>query len=107
MQASTPANTWNRKALLCSFETSQTQILLPALVLLLDIAFFSAGTAIVLLADSLLLGAGLAGLGTNRLMNVDWSERTSPAAGYAVAPAMVAAAIAARYLPVTGNDLGL
>ena len=47
MQASTPANTWNRKALLCSFETSRTQILLPALVLLLDIAFFSAGTAIV------------------------------------------------------------
>jgi fatty acid desaturase len=55
MQASPPANTWNRKALLCSFETSKTQILLPALVLLLDIAFFSAGTAIVLLADSLLL----------------------------------------------------
>jgi len=55
MQASTQANTWNRKALLCSFETSKTQILLPALVLLLDIAVFSAGTAVVLLADSLLL----------------------------------------------------
>ena len=55
MQATTQASTWNRKALLCSFETSKTQFLLPALVLLLDIAFFSAGTAIVLLADSLLL----------------------------------------------------
>ena len=55
MQAGTQANTWNRKALLCSFETSRTQILLPAMVLLLDIAFFSVGTAIVLLADNLLL----------------------------------------------------
>ena len=43
MQAGTQANTWNRKALLCSFETSRTQILLPAMVLLLDIAFFSVG----------------------------------------------------------------
>ncbi len=61
----------------------------------------------ILLADSLLLGAGLTGLGASRLMGQDWSARTSPAVGYAVAPAMVAAAVAARYLPVTGRDIGL
>jgi len=50
MQATTP---WNRKALLCSFETSSKQFVLPALVLLLDIALFSGGTALVLMVDSL------------------------------------------------------
>ncbi|MDH4310132.1 MAG: fatty acid desaturase [Gammaproteobacteria bacterium] len=55
MQASSQASNWNRKALLCSFETSRTQVALPAMVLLLDIALFSAGTAVVLLPDGLLL----------------------------------------------------
>jgi omega-6 fatty acid desaturase (delta-12 desaturase) len=50
MQATT---TWNRKSLLCAFETSKTQLFLPALVLLLDIALFSVGTLLVLMVDSL------------------------------------------------------
>jgi omega-6 fatty acid desaturase (delta-12 desaturase) len=50
MQATT---TWNRKALLCAFETSKTQLFLPALVLLLDIALFAVGTLLVLMVDSL------------------------------------------------------
>jgi hypothetical protein len=59
----------------------------------------------VLLANSLLVGAGLAGVGTNRLIEPQWSARVSPAIGYATAPAMAAAAAIARYLPVTGNDV--
>ncbi len=47
------ASTWNRKALLCAFETSSTQILLPTLVLLLDVAIFAGGTALVLMLDSI------------------------------------------------------
>ena len=45
------ATTWNRKALLCAFEKSPS-LLLPALVLLFDLALFGAGSALVLLAAS-------------------------------------------------------
>jgi len=50
MQVTTP---WNRKLLLAAFETSKRQIFLPALVLLLDILLFAAGTLLVLMVDSL------------------------------------------------------
>lgn len=48
------ANDWNRKSLLSSFEHS-SPLLLPGLVLLLDLALFCAGSAVVLLAGSLAL----------------------------------------------------
>ena len=46
------ATSWNRKALLSSFEKSPP-LLLPATVFLLDVALFGAGTVLVLLAASL------------------------------------------------------
>jgi omega-6 fatty acid desaturase (delta-12 desaturase) len=49
------ATPWNRKALLSSFEQSSPSLLLPALVLVFDLALFGAGTALVLLASSLAL----------------------------------------------------
>jgi omega-6 fatty acid desaturase (delta-12 desaturase) len=45
------ATTWNRKALLCSFEKSPS-LLLPAMVFAFDLALFGAGTVLVLLAAS-------------------------------------------------------
>ena len=44
-------------------------------------------------------------MGTERLIEPKWSARVSPAVGYSVAPAMLAAAAIARYLPVTSNDV--
>jgi omega-6 fatty acid desaturase (delta-12 desaturase) len=67
------ASTWNRKALLCSFETSKAQFLLPALVLLLDIAIFAGGTALVLLIDSVwmkLIGSAIVTIAIVRLFLV-------------------------------------
>ena len=49
------ATPWNRKVLLSSFEQSSPSLLLPALVLVFDLALFGAGTALVLLASSLAL----------------------------------------------------
>lgn len=49
------ATNWNRKALLSSFEQSSPPLLLPALVLLFDLALFGASTALVLLASNLAL----------------------------------------------------
>ena len=59
----------------------------------------------IVLANSLLVGAGLAGMGVSRLLEPEWSARVPAAVGYSVLPAMVAAAAVARYLPVTSNDV--
>ncbi|HEX7599152.1 MAG TPA: hypothetical protein VF518_13130, partial [Polyangia bacterium] len=59
----------------------------------------------ILTANSLLVGAGLAGLGTNRLLYDPMPSGVSPTVGYGIAPAMVGAMIASRYMDVTTNDL--
>ena len=59
----------------------------------------------VFLADSLVLAGGIGGLGVER-MATDSTRLDVPAwLGYSAAPAMVAFAIASRYLDVSTNDL--
>ena len=57
------------------------------------------------LANSLLVGVGLAGMGIDRLTEPTWSLRVPAAVAYSTVPAMLAAATVARYLPVTSNDV--
>jgi hypothetical protein len=61
----------------------------------------------ILLANSFLVGAGLAGMGGKLALSGELGGPLSPLVGYGMAPAMVGATVAARYLPVTNNDLGL
>lgn len=61
----------------------------------------------IVLANTLVLGAGLTGAGGYTLAQPGKPFRISPLAGYGTAPAMVGAAMLSRYLAPTGNDLHL
>jgi hypothetical protein len=57
-----------------------------------------------LLADSLVIGAGLGAAGVDRLVRPDAPPGLSPAAGYGTAPVMLLAAVGSRYLKPTRQD---
>lgn len=59
----------------------------------------------ILLANSLLLGAGLAGAGGRMMAEPNQSLRVSPLLGYGTAPAMLASAVLSRYIQMTKNDV--
>ena len=59
------------------------------------------------LADSLVLGMGLALAGGERLAHPDGMPGVSPAAAYGVVPVMLGSAIASRYVKLTPGDLHL
>ena len=61
----------------------------------------------ILFANSLVLGAGLAGGGGRMLVHPGEDFRITPLVGYGTVPAMVASAIFSRYAQVTGDDLHL
>lgn len=61
----------------------------------------------ILLANSFLVGAGLTGMGGKLALSGELGGQLSPLVGYGIGPAMVGATVAARYLPVTNNDLRL
>ena len=59
----------------------------------------------VLFADSLVLGAGLAGAGVHTLASPKDPFKITPLAGYGTAPAMLASAVLSRYVAPTRNDI--
>jgi hypothetical protein len=61
----------------------------------------------ILLANSLVLGAGMVGAGGRMLAQPGEPLRVSPLVGYGTAPAMIASAILSRYLQLSKNDLSM
>ena len=61
----------------------------------------------ILLADTLVLGAGLAGAGGRLLAQPGEPLRVSPLVGYGTAPAMVASAVLSRYIHLSKQDVNL
>ncbi len=61
----------------------------------------------VLMANTLVLGAGLGTMGVERLRTPAAPLAISPAIGYGTAPAMVLATVASRYIRPSTNDLKL
>ncbi|HEX7505813.1 MAG TPA: HEAT repeat domain-containing protein, partial [Polyangia bacterium] len=59
----------------------------------------------VLLSDSLVLAAGIGGMGIDRMAKDTMILYVPGWVGYSTAPAMIAAAVASRYLDVSKNDL--
>lgn len=59
----------------------------------------------ILLANSFVLGAGMAGAGSHILADPGQPMRVSPLVGYGTAPAMLAATVLARYVQLTKNDV--
>jgi hypothetical protein len=59
----------------------------------------------ILLANSFVLGAGMAGVGSRILTDPGQPMHVSPLVGYGTAPAMLAATVLARYVQMTKNDV--
>jgi len=59
----------------------------------------------IFVADSLVAAAGVGGLGVERMLKDSMRLDVPAWVGYGAAPVMVAAAVASRYLDVSGNDL--
>jgi hypothetical protein len=59
----------------------------------------------IMLANSFVLGAGLAGVGSRILADPGQPMQVSPLVGYGTAPAMLAATVLARYAQMTKNDV--
>lgn len=59
----------------------------------------------ILLANSFVLGAGMAGVGSRILADPGQPMHVSPLVGYGTAPAMLAATVLARYVQLTKNDV--
>ena len=59
----------------------------------------------ILFANTLVLGAGLAGAGGRVLADPGTPLRVSPLVGYGTAPAMLASAVLSRYIQLSKNDV--